>query len=91
MIVIARIAGRFGEDRAGHVLHQPVVVVDVVAFHLMGRGRRAPQKTLRKIEARHLASFLEVDLLGAEYSSFAKRRQVTAQRLRRMKKMMCEK
>jgi hypothetical protein len=53
MIVIARIAGRFGEDRAGHMLHQPIVVVDIVAFDLMGCGGCAPQEVCWKIHACH--------------------------------------
>ena len=48
VVVVARVSRRLGEQRRLDVLEQPVVVVDVVAFDLVGRRRRAPQESLRE-------------------------------------------
>ncbi len=51
IIVIAGEAAGFGEAGMGQMLLRPVVAVNVVALHLVGGGRRADQKSLRKSHA----------------------------------------
>ena len=46
VVMIAGVARRLGEQRRLDVLEKPVVVVDVVSFDLVRRGRRAPQEPL---------------------------------------------
>ena len=48
VVVVDRVAGRLGEDRAGQVLQEPGVAVDVVAFHLVGGGGDAPEEVVGK-------------------------------------------
>ncbi len=48
--VVARVAGRLGEQAAGRVLEQPEVGVEVVALDLVGGGCRTPHEAVRKAE-----------------------------------------
>ncbi len=51
MVLVARVARRLDERRAGRVLEHPVVAVEVVALDLVGGRRGAPKKIVGKSEA----------------------------------------
>jgi hypothetical protein len=48
VVVVHGISGRLGEDRAGELLQEPGIAVDVVAFHLVACSGHAPKEVLRK-------------------------------------------
>ena len=53
VIVIAGVARRLDVRAARHVLHDPVVIVDVAAFHLVRGGGGAPEERGRKSDLHH--------------------------------------
>src|SRR5436305_5373786 len=50
MVMVAGVERGLGEQRGFYVLQNPEIAVDVIAFHLMGGGRRAPEESGRELE-----------------------------------------
>ena len=51
MVLVASVAGRLDERRAGDMLEHPEIAVDVAAFDLMGGSGRSPEEIGGKSEA----------------------------------------
>ena len=67
VVMVAGLAARLGEAAVRQMLLEPVVAVYVVAFHLMGGGRRADQEFLRKC---HFVSSLQFHTLALRDAVF---------------------